>query len=219
MVIDTPTIIIWSMISDITLDWQKFLHPLGPRMWCCKWGVFPSDYGWVQDGSLIFQDQCAGRVPVVFVWKLLVTWCSKGVWDGTRGVTSSGNASLLTRKLYLPTLPYLYLYKSLHLSSGTRPAPRHMMINQSAFVGVATTSWDPTGAAISANPVWYIPFSICCNKMDLCSMWVNEDQIYRIDPNCGLNRAIPFKNIGAAGGEKFCSCSVKCPTTQITNFS
>ena len=34
-----------------------------------------------------------------------------------------------------------------------RPAPRQIMTNQqSAFVGVATTSWGTTGAGISANP-------------------------------------------------------------------
>ncbi len=37
----------------------------------------------------------------------------------------------------------------------TRPAPRHILTNQQrAFGGVATTSWDPTGAWISANPGW-----------------------------------------------------------------
>ena len=30
--------------TDSTLDKQKFLQPLGPRMWCQKWGIFASDF-------------------------------------------------------------------------------------------------------------------------------------------------------------------------------
>ncbi len=53
----------------------------------------------------------------------------------------------LTQKLQGPVL-HICLWKC-----GTRPAPRQILTNQQwAFVGVSATSWDPTGAGISANP-------------------------------------------------------------------
>ncbi len=110
------------------------------------------DNSLVQDGSLIFKGQCSGRVLVDVVLKLLVTWCSKGPWEDTRSVTSSGNACLLTHMLkWDPSCT----------GWSTRPAPKQIMTNQlSAFVDVATTSWEPKGVGISANPGWDMSCSL-----------------------------------------------------------
>ncbi len=69
----------------------------------------------MQDGSLIFKGQCAGRVHVVFVFRDRVIF-----------------------RTDYKTLPY--------------QIPRQIMTNQqSAFVGVATISWNPTDGGISAK--------------------------------------------------------------------
>ena len=131
-------------------------------------------HGVTMDGSQIFKGQWTGQVPVVYVLELLVTTNLMQ----KRGLRGHQRCKLFCQCI-LPTMQALVTHPILLISIQiitfikwdpsctswrTRPAPRQVLTNQQwAFVGVATTSWDPTGAGISANPGCFYPTCGCCS--------------------------------------------------------
>ena len=86
----------------------------------------------------------------------------------------------------------------------THPAPRQILTNQQwAFVGVSTTSWDPTGAGISANPgctsrsINILPAlpAICKSYHSFvlpgfCTKWIIE--VVEIEWHCETSEGLVF---------------------------
>ncbi len=93
--------------SNSCTCWVPGYHKINERLSPQTIGGSP---GCRSCGFHINNGQCAGQVPVVFLVKLWVTWCSKGTWECTRGIICSAKVPLLIYRSSYPPYPMAQSY-------------------------------------------------------------------------------------------------------------